>query len=469
MLIKDEHWPIARLIPISSASGVEAQERRAASALLAVMSAVEEFGRSLLKPLGAPGGRATTYIEVPFKVNDVALRPDGIITVSRGGRTWGALLEVKTGPNEMDADQLALYVDLARELQFDAVVTISNQFVSSSSEYPVNVDRRRLGKMQLRHWSWIDILTEAVVQKEHRGVSDPDQAYILGELIRYLSDPRSGVVAFGSMGSSWTAVRDGARNATLRRADPAVAAVAARWDDLMRFIALELTKDLGRDVRQQLRANERSPASRQQSLQEALAASGRLHATFSIPDAAGDIELCADLRAREIAVSTQLDAPREGKSRGRVSWLLRQLASSPESLRVESRAAHASTTQACTLAEARVSPERLHPEADREIREFILTLARVPGLNRDTGRGSFSESVVNLVKDFYVEVLQEVRAWKPNAPRLSKAEIATSPTERVVEIPALEDAIEAAQQEMEQVQKPSPAQQQAPSDEGGRQ
>jgi antitoxin (DNA-binding transcriptional repressor) of toxin-antitoxin stability system len=35
-VITDEKWPVARLIPISSASGVEAQERRLASALLAV-------------------------------------------------------------------------------------------------------------------------------------------------------------------------------------------------------------------------------------------------------------------------------------------------------------------------------------------------------------------------------------------------------------------------------------------------
>lgn len=52
-MIKDEQWPVARLIPISSASGVEAQERRAASALLAVIGAVDEFGRALLKRLFA--------------------------------------------------------------------------------------------------------------------------------------------------------------------------------------------------------------------------------------------------------------------------------------------------------------------------------------------------------------------------------------------------------------------------------
>jgi len=37
-LLKDERWPVARLIPITSATGVEARERNAASALLAVRS-----------------------------------------------------------------------------------------------------------------------------------------------------------------------------------------------------------------------------------------------------------------------------------------------------------------------------------------------------------------------------------------------------------------------------------------------
>jgi hypothetical protein len=35
-MLTDEQWPVARLIPLSSASGIEAQERRVASALLAV-------------------------------------------------------------------------------------------------------------------------------------------------------------------------------------------------------------------------------------------------------------------------------------------------------------------------------------------------------------------------------------------------------------------------------------------------
>lgn len=58
-------------------------------------------------------------------------------------------------------------------------------------------------------------------------MTDPDQAYVLGELICYLSDERSGAVAFQGMGRAWTDVRDGARNGTLRKSDSSVAAVAA--------------------------------------------------------------------------------------------------------------------------------------------------------------------------------------------------------------------------------------------------
>jgi len=447
-MLKDESWPIARLIPISSASGVEAQERRAVSALLAVMGAVEEFGRALLKPLGAPAGKMEAFIEVPFKVNDVSLRPDGILAVTRAGSTWGALVEGKTAQNAIDASQMGLYLDLAREFNLECVITISNQYASSSSVYPIEVDKRKLKKVSLHHWSWTDVLTEAVVQREHRGISDPDQAYILGELIRYLSDPRSGVMAFASMGQHWTSVRDGARARTLRRGDPAVNAVAARWDDLLRYIALELTQELGRGVRLVVPAKERSPEGRRQGLQEGLVERGELYGAIAIPSAAGEIALSADLRAREISAATRIDAPQEGRSRGRVSWLLRQLTDAPEQLKIEARAAYASGTLACALSEARARPESLIPDRGRDIKDFTLTLSRAPGLNRDSGKGSFADSVLDLTRDFYETVLQPLRPWKEPAPKLVKRPQEVQVQERVVQtLPTIADAVRTAQEE----------------------
>lgn len=42
----EETWHVARLIPTSGIVGPDEQERRATSALLAVMAAVREFGRA---------------------------------------------------------------------------------------------------------------------------------------------------------------------------------------------------------------------------------------------------------------------------------------------------------------------------------------------------------------------------------------------------------------------------------------
>jgi hypothetical protein len=165
--------------------------------------------------------------------------------------------------------------------------------------------------------------SKAIVPAEHRGISDPDRAYILNELIRYLSDPRSGGRSFEGMGPAWTAVRDGAREGTLRKGDPAVATVAARWDDLVRYLALSLTSALGRPVRQLLPAEERAPANRKQSVIDLLLSSGQLTAKLAIPSVAAPLGLVADLRSRQIIASTELDAPREGTTKGRVSWLLR--------------------------------------------------------------------------------------------------------------------------------------------------
>jgi hypothetical protein len=75
-LLRDDRWPVARLIPITSATGIEAKERNAASALLAILAHVDEFGRMLLKPLGAPAGKIEAFVETPFKLdNGKSTRP----------------------------------------------------------------------------------------------------------------------------------------------------------------------------------------------------------------------------------------------------------------------------------------------------------------------------------------------------------------------------------------------------------
>jgi hypothetical protein len=75
--VSAETWHAARLIPTSGINGAEEQERRATSALLAVMASVREFGRAITQPIGAPAGTVQTFIEVPFELGDKRVYPDG--------------------------------------------------------------------------------------------------------------------------------------------------------------------------------------------------------------------------------------------------------------------------------------------------------------------------------------------------------------------------------------------------------
>lgn len=149
-----------------------------------------------------------TFIEVEFELDSKKLVPDGLIRVSRGSRVWTALVEVKTGRNELEAEQLESYLEVARRHGLQALLTISNQTPVADGVHPTKIDKRKLKYVALHHLAWSEVLSRAVIEKEHRGIADPDQAYMLGELIRYLEHPRSGALEFEDMGPSWVPVRN---------------------------------------------------------------------------------------------------------------------------------------------------------------------------------------------------------------------------------------------------------------------
>jgi hypothetical protein len=428
----EEGWHAARLIPAIGIKGQEEQEKRATSSLLAVLRAVPEFGHALLGPLGAPKGRISTYTEV--QVKDTAGRshiPDGAIVIERGRTTWMCLVEVKTGSAKLEADQVNRYLDWARENRLDGVLTLSNQITSSPADSPVPVDGRKLRSVKLHHLSWWRVITEAIVQHRHRGVSDPDQAWLLGELIAYLDDDRSGASGFRDMGESWVKVRDGAGNGTLRATDAEVRSVAERWDQFVEYLCLGLGQDLGREVKP-VRPRKQTATTRLDQTATMLATDGRVEAAIRVPDAAGPLVLRADLRAKSVITSVTVDAPLDGRPTTKVNWLLRQLKDAPDDLVIEVSFANSKATTAGLMTAAREHPPRLllPNDAKRSPRSFRLALARPMGTKRGKGERSFVLETRKQAIDFYRELVQDLRPWRPSAPRLPEdpEDVATTPS-----------------------------------------
>ena len=390
-------WQLARLIPVSSRRNDKEEERRATSALLAVLSAVDEFGVAFTKPYGAPKGRLRAYIEVSFEMAEGEIvRPDGVIQIARGNRLWTALVEVKTGNNELNREQIEAYLDLAKEQGFDCVITISNQIARIPGEHPVDVDKRKLKKVALHHLSWSRVLTESVLRRTHRGVEDPDQAWILSELIRYLEHPNAGTFDFYDMGEHWVGVRDAIKNGTLRQSDKKAIEVAGKWEELLTFAALRLGRKLGDDVQEVLAAKERKDiAIRIENIVDAMVTRRRMHGTIRIPNTVADIKLTANMEAQQIEASVSIDAPETGRATTRINWLLRQLKSTPPEVRIDSWGIRSRESLSEMLGTARNNPSLLIPPDNREIAKFAVTLTRPMGLKRSGNKGSFIDSVLN--------------------------------------------------------------------------
>ena len=420
--METDGWQAARLIPTSGISGTDEAERRATSALLAVMTAVTEFRVAILKPLGAPAGQLASFVEVPFKLDDRTVIPDGLLNVTRGTTSWVALVEVKTGAAELQADQVESYIDVARDLGFGTVLTISNQMAPAPGVHPVEVDKRKLKKVNLLHLSWAEILTHAVQVRVHHGVSDPDQAWILGELIRYLEHPKSGALDFADMGANWVTVRDAVSAGTLRASDAGVQEVASRWDQLLRFAALRLGRELGADVQVVVNRKEQAdPSIRLARYVSELVDIGMLTGQIRIPDAVGVIDVMADLRSSQATVSVEVDAPREGRLPTRVSWLTRQLKDAPSQLRIDGLLMNTKASTSELLSAVTADPLVLVDPQKRDFRGFRITATSTLGAKRGTGRGSFIDSVLALTDSFYGDVVQQVRPWTAKAPQLPRS------------------------------------------------
>jgi hypothetical protein len=419
------------LIPTTGIGGQDEQEERATSSLLAVMAAVPEFGRALLSHLDAPAGRIRTFSEVRFKseLDEKLSIPDGGIVVDRGKTVWRCLVEVKTGNAPLRPEQVAGYLELARLSDIQAVLTISNQITPTPSDSPLQIDPKKTRKVILRHLSWWHILTEAIDQHRHKGITDPDQTWILGELIAYLDNERSGAGGFTDMGDKWVTVRDSARAQTLRANDAAAREVAARWEEMIQWLALGLRQDLGREVTS-VWPRKLDATARRQAIVRHLADEGRLEGGVRVPGAIAPVEISVDLRTRLVTTSVEVAAPREGRARTRITWLLRQLKDSPSNLRIDASFPLAKETTSVLLKEGLEKPDKLLWPADpkREPRSFKLALAKEMGIKRGKGQGTFVGESRQQVIDFYRSVVQALKPWSAGAPKLPSPADVTQPT-----------------------------------------
>jgi hypothetical protein len=413
---------LARLIPSISDSK---KEEKATSITLAAFMAVPEFASKVLAGIGVSVGKRTKidcYTEVVFKDvgKDDARRPDGLIVVRTGSKVWSALIESKIGRSELDKNQIDSYLTLAKQLKIDALITFSNQFSPSPSHHPVSVSASKTRSVGLFHFSWLSLKSTAAILVNEKGITDPDQAYIMSEVVRYLDSDGSGVERFSRMPQSWkdlsTAIQNGA---TIGKNSQMVVESVASWHQLLRQLALDLSMAIGDSVEINLtRENFRDPESLLNNEATSLVATGCLDTELKIPDAAGKIHVVADVARKVVFIAMKLDAPKDTKrATASINWLLRQLKNKEVrnlSIRAYWPRRMGTTIEAIEL--VRENPAILIPEGSSAM-PTALEVCRVIDLGaRFKGARTFVEDISDVIPSFYRDAGQELTNWIPKAP-----------------------------------------------------
>lgn len=419
---------IARLIPTVSESK---KEERATSSLLATFMVVPSFTESVLSDAGASVGKRskiTCYTEIVFKTPDKEAgklpRPDGLIVITNGKRSWSALVESKIGTKELTNLQVEEYLALAKKYKIDAVITISNQFATTPAHHPLSVPKSKTKSVELYHFSWLSLKSKALLLTGDKDLNDPEQAYILSELIRYLDHDSSGVTSFTRMPTKWKDLCASVQNGiVLQKNADTVSDAVSGWHQLLRHLSLNLSIATGQPVSISLSRQRLKDADLNFSEDcVSLVKDSCLEAEFAVPNAASRISLTADVLRKVVSISMKLEAPKDkSRATASINWLTRQLNSVTESdiaLRAYWPKRIADTME--PLHTVLEDPSALIPDNVKELPTHFEVIRIVDLGGKFKGAKTFVESVSLEFPRFYHDAGQLLTKWVAQAPKIKE-------------------------------------------------
>ncbi|ONF43029.1 hypothetical protein BTO32_10035 [Marinobacter lutaoensis] len=419
----------ARLIPIVSDS---AREQKSASVLLAGMRSVYELRQALLKSIGVRvGARATleAWTEVVFSTTDKVSapsndRPDGLLILRTGKKEWKALIEAKIGNETVSEEQISRYLQQAKAHGIDAVITITNQFSALPTHHPVALPKTATKSVNLYHWSWAFVRTQCALLLKNEDVEDEDQVFILREILRYFESDRSGISHFDQMNPEWKDIVNKVKsNAHLTKTSDEVQNTIAAWHQEQRDLCLIMTRLTGSTVSLKLKHEHRlDPAKRLKDDADQFCKTHTLHCALSIPNAAADLDVSADVQRRMIYCSMKLAAPKDKRStKARVNWLLRQLRkTNPGGFFIRATRPGKAETTYQPLKDLQAAPELIESTTSNSTATTFDVVYEVDLAGKFSGRKVFIEEVEKAVPHFYQEAGQWLKAWTPPAPKIEK-------------------------------------------------
>lgn len=409
----------ARLIPTLKTG----DEGALTSILLTALKLIKEYRDAIFKEIRLHKGANIQYLtEVVFYDVDKNCRLDGLIlTISKGLIKDAVAFEMKNKNNSIDKDQVERYIGLCKKIGVNKLATVSNEFVSDSSQSPVNVKAPK--NFSLIHFSWTYLMTKGqlLLFKNAANIKDPDQVEIMREVLYYLDSPVSGVSGHHMMKKGWKETVDKISNRiTLKVSDEDLFEAVESWHEEEKDMALLMSRKLGVLVK--------STSKDKNSVKEdirRLVKDQTLTGNLSIKNSVSDIKIKLDFELKSVSMSVKVIPPLNKGTKARITWISKQIdslkrknetlwSSIENDLLVEANIKHAREHMRIVLDDFETLIEQTK---GKEIQAFNVVLMS----KFKSGFGSNKKFIVlieKMVLDYYAGIVQHLANWNQPAPKL---------------------------------------------------
>ena len=448
--IKDQiYGQRARLIPIGETTK-NGCEKNLASIFLSTMTMVKEFREMVSKEIDLKkGGSLYAYTEVAFPFLPIYYnhkdrdkkeldRVDGLLLVVTAGKiSDAAFFEMKSNSAVLDRDQIEHYISLAQEVGIDKMVTVSNQFVTSSTYSPLDIKVPSGFKLFHLSWHYINTMGKILWEDNETNIDDQDQRAIMYEVSQYFDHDKSGVRDFSATTETWGKAIDGLLKNTVNPYDSYCSGAVLNWIQEERDIALKLSQHLGYVIDTQKKKYstlQERITDETQTLLKTL----KLQSEFKIKHVVSNLRVEADIHGTNICVSVVVKNPEGATTYSQLKFVKNQLEKkcamkNPDkfksmekdiTLEVAYKGRIPDTTfnyQDYDEFEYRI--KELGKEKDASIKQVRVNYIKNYGLAIFKSRTKFIKTYEEQILTFYHVIVQNIKNGVIAAPQIENLEI----------------------------------------------
>jgi len=416
----------AKLIPFINPG----KEEALTSVFLSSLKLIKEFREDILASIGiriGKSGKIFVYTEINFP-NDIENRIDGLIIIVKGGTIKdAALLELKNGKDEIKEEQIKRYLEVAKCYGIPRLITISNQFVSSPTQFPISIKSSKNVDLFHLSWSYILTLAQILLFKNDKNIEDEDQAAIMNEVVDYFEHNKSGVCGFTQMKPGWKSVVDKHKaGIELKYEDCDVKEAVESWMQEERDMALILSRNLGLLVKSGESKFKNNFVARIDRDIKKIVEKKVLTSTLRVEGAVSDITINVHFGRRCVEMTVIINPPRNKKSIGQLGWLKKQLEkcrnkcekkyeSIINELHIGVRLKKSNHFDRFHLSKLE---ERAEDYKKKEIREFRVVQVKDFG-GKFSAQKKFVETIEKMLLDYYECVVQYLEQPRVMAPKMT--------------------------------------------------